>query len=202
MTNVNPTGDAMLGTLEFDNGQPINRYGEEQEKHVIPSFFKKQVLHPLKSKAAGEPVYIERDYVRIEIVGGRDVLIAPANDKHKMRFPKTWSLYAQGESPEEGIPLEQLPGMDADTIARYRGLFHCGTVEALAAVSDAGLMHLGVGARDFQKIAKMFLNEKGQKVDSDVTRIEKLEEKLAKTTAALETLKNPPTKKSRTKRKT
>jgi hypothetical protein len=170
--------EAALGTLTFKEGHPVYHYGEAEEKHVIPSFFKKQVLHVLKSKGAGKEVFIERDYIRIEIIGARDVFIGPVNESHMKRFPQTWALYVEGLNPQEGTPLEQLPGMSADTIAEYRGMYHCGTIEALSEVTDAGLIKLGPGARDWQKIAKLWLKDRD--TPSQNNRLVALEAEIAK----------------------
>jgi hypothetical protein len=179
----------VMGVLEFKNGMPVIHHGEQQEKNVSAEFFNKEVLNPLKSNAEGKPVHDTKVYVRIEVHGSQDVHIAPVQDSHKLRFPTAWAAFISGDEDQQGTPLEQLPGIDGDTVARYRGLYHVGTIEALANLTDAGIMKLGPGARQYQRVAQSVVKNRGDlAANGESKRITSLEELVKKQSAQIDAL--------------
>lgn len=120
-----------------------------------------------KQKKLGYRVYRDVPWCRIMIPAERDVYDQPVihEDDHpnspKNRFPLQWARFQAGQSQEDiGMPLAEWPQIlrsQAETLAGMK----IKTLEALASVSDAGLINLGPGymalrqkARDYIKKAK------------------------------------------------
>ncbi len=127
---------------------------------AIPQFFTEAVKLEFKSKQEGRPIFEEQEFVRIIIPGDRRAMaVEPVNDEHKARWPREYEAYRAGrEAPVEGTPLSEWPSNQMNT-ARVQELayFNIKTVEQLAAVNDAQLQNLGMGAREMRDRAKKFL---------------------------------------------
>jgi hypothetical protein len=130
------------------------------KKPAIPRFFVEPVELTFRSKQEGRPIYEEREFVEILIPGDRRSIVRePVNDEHKARWPREYAAFKDGrELPLEGTPLANWPN-SAINRARVEELayFNIRTVEHLAAVSDANLPNLGMGARELRAAAQKFL---------------------------------------------
>lgn len=128
---------------------------------AIPQFFVEPVKMEFKSKQEGRPIFEEREFVRIIIPGDRrSMAVEPVNDEHKARWSKEYAAFKEGrEAPLEGTPLKEWPvsSMTAGK-AEELAFFHIKTVEQLAAVNDAQLQSLGMGARELRERAKLWLS--------------------------------------------
>ncbi|HLI66318.1 MAG TPA: hypothetical protein VKU90_08120 [Caulobacteraceae bacterium] len=128
---------------------------------AIPRFKTEAVHLPFRSKEAGRPIYEDREFVEILIPGDRRSMpVEPVNDEHKARWPKEYEAFRAGqEAPLEGTPLADWPNSRL-TRARAEELayFNIRTVEHLAAVNDAQLANLGMGARELRQAARTFLD--------------------------------------------
>src|SRR5579871_4014755 len=127
---------------------------------AIPRFKTEAVHLPFKSKAAGRPIYEDREFVEILIPGDRrSMAVEPVTDEHKARWPDAYAAFRAGrEAPLEGTPLADWPN-SALTRSRVEELayFNIRTVEHLAALNDAQLQALGMGARELREAARAFL---------------------------------------------
>ena len=127
---------------------------------AIPQFFTEAVKLEWKSKQEGRPLFEDREFVRIIIPGDRrSMVVEPLNEGHQQRWPREYEAYKAGrEAPLEGTPLSEWP-VSAMSPARVQELayFHIRTVEQLAAVNDAQLQGLGMGARELRERAKTWL---------------------------------------------
>jgi hypothetical protein len=127
---------------------------------AIPRFKTEAVHLAYRSKAAGRPMYEDREYVEILIPGDRrSMAVEPVNEEHKARWPKQYEAFRAGkEPPLEGTPLADWPNSSL-TRARVEELayFNIRTVEHLAQVNDTQLGNLGMGARGLREAARKFL---------------------------------------------
>jgi len=92
-----------------------------------------------------------------------------------------YDQFRKNQAPElSGTPLETWPALDVARIADLKAL-HIHTLEQLAALSDAGLAKLGMGARELQKLARARLEEAkgGAPLEEAYRRIGELESELA-----------------------
>ncbi len=76
------------------------------------------------------------------------------------RIEPSYQHWLKGqETPLEGTPLEAWPGMTEGRVAQLR-LLHVRTVEEYAAVTDATLDKIGMGARSERERARIFVEAK------------------------------------------
>jgi hypothetical protein len=139
-------------------------------------------LDPTKDK------WVNKDYVRIFEVGSKDYQDQVVNELHKKRWPNQWQKYLdKAEEQWDGTPLKVWPQVDTAMINNLNSL-NIHTVEQLADASDGSLDNIGMGARELQKRAKIFLQLQvdeaiAQKLASDNDekdeRIAKLEAQIA-----------------------
>ena len=126
----------------------------------IARFFKRWKPNNFQSEQQGKLVGEEVDYIEIRTPGDKlNISKRQATAQDKSQYFHEWDLYQQGmEQVAKGTPLCQWPVMEDDTIAmlNYHNIH---TVEALAALSDAGLQQIGIGARKLQRGAELFLEE-------------------------------------------
>jgi len=127
---------------------------------AIPRFKTEAVHLPFRSRAAGRPIYEDREFVEIIIPGDRrSMAVEPVTDEHKARWPAAYEAFRAGrEAPLAGTPLADWPNSSL-TRARVAELawFNIRTVEHLAEVNDAQLANLGMGARELRQAARTFL---------------------------------------------
>lgn len=165
-------------------------------------FYKNWKQNNDESEKQGRPVGVEFDYVEIRGLGQdktvvkRKAMLADQNE-----YPREWDLYQRGlEQTAEGTPLREWPVMTPDEILRLNS-HNIHTIEALVAVSDAGLQQIGQGARQLQQRAKAFLDEDAPKaaaanlrvqVDEQRAEIEALQTKVGQLEAENEELRQVP----------
>jgi hypothetical protein len=152
---------------------------------AVPVFFTEAVRMDFKSKQAGRDIFEDREFVRILIPGDRrSAPVEPVNDEHKKRWPREYEAFKAGtEAPLEGTPLADWPQIGRARVEEL-AYFHIRTVEQLAAVNDAQLQQLGMGARGEREKAKVFLEvaargtaplsrlvERVEKAEADVARL-------------------------------
>src|SRR3990167_2071334 len=82
-------------------------------------------------------------------------------DAIRARFPREYEAFLKGTTVQAGTPIVQLGDIDRMTIAKLQ-MFGVYTVESLASLHDAGIMNLGMGGRELQDRAKMFLRTNTQ----------------------------------------
>jgi len=130
------------------------------KKPAAPRFFVKAVKLEFRSQQEGRPIFEDREFVEILIPGDRRAIAhEPVGEEHKARWPRQYEAFKAGrEAPLEGTPLREWPVSDMMP-ARVEELafFNIRTVEELAAVSDAHLQNLGMGARALREKARRFL---------------------------------------------
>jgi len=113
---------------------------------------------PDATKAAGAPRYRNVPMVEIVIPGdNRTRIVREVQDKDRERWPDQWERFSGGAVMQiEGTPLSEWPQI---TVAQVEDMRQQNvlTVEQLANVADHLLPRLGMGARDLQNKARIWL---------------------------------------------
>lgn len=135
-------------------------------------------LHPAqdkaKTKAAGRPVFVDKEYISIMAPGNRDSKVArPARRMDIDRFPRHYEAFKKNEEvPIEGTPLTQWPAV---TKAQVENLKYANiiTVEQLAGAADVNLQGM-MGVQHLKGLAQAYMAKSG-----DVKMAQKIETELA-----------------------
>ena len=135
-------------------------------------FYKHWIQNNKESERQGRPVGEEVDYVEIRGLGqDKTVVKRKATLQDQNDYHREWGLYQRGlEQTAEGTPLREWPVMTREEILRLNS-HSIHTIEALVAVSDAGLQEMGHGARQLQQRAKAFLEEDAPKAAAANLRV-------------------------------
>ena len=156
--------------------------GQPKPSPAMPQFFVEAVHMEFLSKQEGRPIYNDQERVKIIIPGDRRAMaVEPVNDEHKARWPKEYAAFKAGlEAPLEGTPLREWP-VSAMTASRAEELayLHIKTVEQLAAVNDAQLNNLGMGARELRERARLWLSV-AQQGAAPIERLQSENERLSR----------------------
>lgn len=158
------------------------RFAADNKLYV--EFYRKPVLQPGESRAAGRAVYKEVDYIRIHVPGDKaSVIERPVTQQDEFRFADRYAKWKAGqEEAVTGTPLSALPGMTPSKVEEYK-FFKLVTVEQLAEAND----NLGSKFMSFQadkQRAKAFME-----VARNNAPIEKMNEELQKRDAEIENLR-------------
>lgn len=145
---------------------PVADYLKSEAKPVFVEFVVEAVKLEHASTQAGRPIFEDREFVNIMVVGARGATAhEPVNAEHKARWPREYAAFKAGiELPPEGTPLGEWADSQV-TKSRVQELafFNIRTVENLAAVTDGNLPNLGMGAHALRERARTYLEiaEKG-----------------------------------------
>lgn len=138
----------------------VAEYLATMQRPVFPEFCVEAIEMEFKSKQAGRPIFEDREYVRIHIVGDRgSQAYEPVNEEHKARWPKEYAAFRAGiELPPTGTPLATWPHpMMTKSQVAMLATFNIRTVEDMAALDDAKLQKIGMGAREMKTAASTYL---------------------------------------------
>jgi hypothetical protein len=154
-------------------GATVNEDANKENDGLLIKFYSKPVEHPYNSKIAQRPIFVDVDYVYIEIAGDKNTIIdTPVNDYHRQRFPNTWRRYKErnSETTSAGTPLTQWPLLTPAQAEELRGM-KFSTVEQIASAADGALdsvtMIAGMAGHVLRDKARNFL-----KVASDAGLVE------------------------------
>lgn len=133
--------------------------GPNDPDQTFPRFHLQAVLNGFKTEQEGRQIFEDKEFVQIFTPGqARSVPNEPVNDEHKRRWPEHYRAFKEGlELACEGTPIEHWPQSTPAMVANLKVL-HIKTVEQLAAVSDAGLQQMGLGARELRQKAQDYLD--------------------------------------------
>lgn len=138
----------------------VDEYLATMRRPVFPEFVVEAIHQEFASKQAGKPIYEDREFVRIHVVGDRGAqAYEPVNAEHKERWPKEYAAFRAGiELPPSGTPLATWPHplMTKSQVAML-ALDNVRTVEDLAGLDDAKLAKIGMGAREMKRAATAYL---------------------------------------------
>jgi hypothetical protein len=156
-------------------------------------FFMKPVEIPSKSKAAGRPIFEDREMVRIAFPGdSKREHVAPANELHyhsghrrqmtyAERFAATYKAFKDANADQiVGTPLEHLPFLTAARRAEFKAS-GVKTAEQLAGLPDVTIKKMGMGIREYVTQAQAYLKaaEGSSQVAAMQAQIDELKAMLA-----------------------
>lgn len=151
----------------------------DKEEQTFARFEKIARLNKFKSKK-GLPVYEDEVVLKVIHPGEKDHIVILADDIHKMRFPKQWEAFQNGEDQtKSGTPLELLFPSEPGTVATLKGV-NVFTIQQLANLDDTGLLHIPMG-RTLSERAKLYLSKarEGSKFHDMQSQIDELKALLA-----------------------
>ena len=131
-----------------------------QEKGAaIPCFYSEPVENTFESSKQGRPIFVDQEFVKILIPGDRNSSpVQRVDDEVKTRWPKQYEAFKAGlDTPVEGTPLREWPPISRGQALEFAH-FHVVTVEHLAALDDAKIANLGMGARALREVARTHLD--------------------------------------------
>ena len=142
-------------------------------------FYLQPMLNKFKSKQAGREIWESKEFILIIAPGqSKSEVRRPIQDQDKKNYPKEWQAF-QDNKPDAvtGTPIEQLPTLDIG-MAKQLKFLNIHTIEQMAAMHDAGLANIGMGAREIKTKAQAFLQKNSSEVVALRNRIAELENKL------------------------
>lgn len=152
------TLDGMNGQVDLSNGYGVVRFGSDQNVNVL--FYMKSVPDSVKSRQESRPVYVSKEYVRIQHPGDHlNIIDRPVDDDPsvKVRWGNQYNKFmASQEQVPEGTPNEILfPNQPEIPANLHTHGVH--TVEQLATLSAHALQTIGMGSVEWQEKARKFL---------------------------------------------
>lgn len=125
---------------------------------TIPVFFIEAVEDTAASAREGRPIYQEKEFVKILVAGdAKTEVIHKVTDHFRRLYRDQYERWKETQKQTTvGTPLEQWPGAGVGFIKTCKAM-NVFSVESLAALGDAHLANLGMGARDMQARAKAWL---------------------------------------------
>jgi hypothetical protein len=138
--------------MDFDPSAfaAINAFGgvdfAPHNKGITPIFFVEAVLDEGASEREGRTVYVDKERVRIHIVGDSTAATHPVDAGIIARFRDQYDAWKRKESGAhiKGMPLSKWP-MATPAMVRELESLHIYSVEDLAAVSDGNVQNLTNG---------------------------------------------------------
>lgn len=130
----------------------------QEEDRMLVEFYTDAVELTQETERAGRPIFKEMPHIKIVIPGDPlNVIERRATDSDKQKYPKAWRLYErQEESGQSGTPLEMWPQINRAQVKESKH-FEVHTVEAMAGLSDANCMKMGMGFMELRTKAKAYL---------------------------------------------
>ena len=156
---------------------------------VLPArFYKKAVKQEFESAKQGREIYVDVDYVEINIPGDvLNTIDTPARDDHKRKYAQAWAHYQNtqgGDAREIGTPLTEWPRLTPAMVLELKAMKFF-TVESIANASDAALnsikMIAGMSPFALREHAQRFIkiaSEDAKTAEVD-NKTKQLEEELA-----------------------
>lgn len=151
--------DGNSGSNATINRDGLVSFKSANNANVI--FYNKSVLDTVKSREASRPVYVNKEYVRIQHPGEADVIDRPIVDDPRVIhiWPQQYQKFLnnQDHSIPDGTPLEILfPNRPEIPANLHTQGVH--TVEQLAGLTAHASQMIGMGAVEWQNMAKKFLD--------------------------------------------
>jgi len=178
---------------------------EDQPRHAQDSklyvqFYSRPMMRPRDSEAAGRPIYVDVDHIRIMVPGDKlNMIDRVASEDDKSRFTDHWAKYAAGQKQQNvGTPLESVAFMARSKVEEYK-YFGIHSVEQLSQASDEVGQKFPSFQEDKRKCLKFL--EAASGTDARVVELERIVAELLaqkeNKEAALATLTAAPAKSTR-----
>lgn len=146
--------DAFGGIPGMHDAAPMPAQGNR----LIPRFFIEAIPDPVATEREGHVVYKDQERVEILIAGDTKTgLVKKVTDEHRQQFPQHYAAFKKGrEMATTGTPLEMWPLLTPAQVRTYKAL-NIFSVQDFAGLHDTQLQALGMGARELQKKAQVWL---------------------------------------------
>lgn len=124
----------------------------KDDENLFVKFFYKTVPDKKATKEAGEPKFMEREYVDIRVPGKKDSTCRPASDIDRKRFAPHYKAFKDrtGDQQIEGTPLKEWTGINR-SMAEEMAFHNILTVEMLANAPDVQLSKFMGGMKAKEK---------------------------------------------------
>lgn len=136
-----------------------NFTAERQNDSVLTvHFYTDAIKNGVESDAAGRPVFMDVEMVRILVPGDNKLVIdTKVDETHKFRFPRQYKAFKEGLTTQiRGWILKEWPAVTASQVKELN--YHeVHTVEQLSNLSDASVHALGMGMYELRTKAKAAL---------------------------------------------
>lgn len=149
-----PTG-IDWGSADKTYGQV--RFGDDSSQVVI--FYTKSVFNAAKSRQTGSRQYENETWVKMHPPGERlNIIDRPVQEIDKQKYPMQWNMFLQNRTQiPEGTPIDLLfPNNPA--VADNLRAFGVHTVQQCAKLSAHAMQTIGMGAQEWQNMAKQYLD--------------------------------------------
>jgi hypothetical protein len=136
----------------------VVRFGEDRNMFVV--FYRRSVVDPNASQAAGRRICKGENYVRIQPPGERlTVVDRPVTDADKHRWPNQWRQFVDNhQQVPDGTPIDMLWVDFPEVGDTLRGMgIH--TVEQCANLSGLAIESIGLGGQEYVNKAKRYLEQ-------------------------------------------
>ena len=167
----------MLDPTDFSQieSEMMNRHQRRSELNL--RFYTDAIENKTQSLEAGRPIYMQIDFVAINVPGSRDEVIRKVDAEIKQRFGAQYEHWKKTqEQPTEGQPLDMVPWLNVAQIRELQAL-NIKSLEQLAGLSDTAIQHIGMGGHDLRKKAQAYMASAtgSAEVQRLITRISELE---------------------------
>lgn len=150
--------------MTFDGGPVQNGQRVQFADRAIATFYMYPEIRRKASQEAGRPIYESVPYIKILQPGEKDTRERRVRDEDKFRFPRQWEAFQQQQAQKvDGTPLSVLLPNNPGAIKTLE-FMHVTTIEQLADLKDTQLQNIGLGAREWNQMARRYLDtaEKGK----------------------------------------
>jgi hypothetical protein len=132
--------------------------GSGKPNPAKPRFYMDKELSEFESAKAGQQIWRDVEMVEIIVPGdNKNVWAGRVKAEHRERWPDWYKAFKEGlEPPQDGYPLKEWPLLSPAQVANFAAL-NIQTVEALAALPDGALQHLGMGGFQIRDKAQKWL---------------------------------------------
>lgn len=179
--------------LASDMNNPAFVGATNPDDQLSVQFYTKAVQNNFKSSQEGRPIFEDCLFVKIFTPGDQlNVIDAPANEGHKMRFPRQWAMYQNMHGADTraiGTPLDQWPRLSPSQVEELRAMRFM-TVDQIAGASDEMILRIGMlggmSPYAFREAARNYLAvAKGEAAQTrHDLELEKVKEEAAQANAA------------------
>lgn len=124
---------------------------------TIINFYDEDVLHPIKTKEAGRPIYVTKTFIHKLTPGDRLLDIRrPIRPLDIQEFPDQYERYQKKQKDQiEGTPLEEWPYLSKTRVAELHAI-NVFSVEHVAGLPDS-VSHKIMDFHDLKKRAAAYL---------------------------------------------
>jgi len=167
----------MLDPTDFSQIEAEMLSRQQKRSELNLRFFTDAVENKAKSLEAGRPIFMQIDYVAVNVPGSRDEVIHKVSGEIQQRYAAQYAHWKQTQDqPLEGTPLDQVPWLNVAQIRELQAL-NIRSLEQLASLSDTAVQHMKMGGHDLRKKALAYMESAtgSAEVQRLITRISELE---------------------------